>query len=248
MRHILGLSGGKDSSALAVAMKERHPELEMEYVITPTGNELPEMVEHWRKLSALLEKPLTVISSGKSLTGLIQIQRALPNNRQRWCTRILKIEPYEQFLYTASPCVSYVGLRADEEGREGGLYGHIEGVEQRFPFREWGWGYKEVVTFLDERGIVIPDRTDCAWCYDQKLHEWWNLWKDHPERFRQGEEMEAAVSEIHGKSCTFRSPERDSWPAPLSELRRQFEGCSRPKHAGQMMLYGREGRCRVCSL
>jgi hypothetical protein len=222
MRHILALSGGKDSTALAVALKEREPETPFEYAITPTGNELPEMIEHWKKLAALLETRLTVVSCGKSLPGLIQIQRALPNNRQRWCTRQLKIEPYEQFLYTASPCVSYVGLRADEEEREGGIYGHIEGVEQCFPFREWG--------------------------YDQKLEEWWNLWKDHPEKFAQGEALESVVSGIHGSPCSFRSPGRDSWPAPLMELRRKFEGGSRPRNAGQLLLYGREGRCRVCTL
>jgi len=247
MRHILALSGGKDSTALALALAEREP-CAYEYVITPTGNELPEMVEHWRSLAALLGTPLTVVSCGKSLSSLIQIQRALPNNRQRWCTRILKIEPYEQFLFTASPCVSYVGLRADEEEREGGIYGHIEGVTQRFPFREWGWGLKDVLTFLDERGVRVPERTDCALCYDQQIGEWWNLWKDHPARFQQGEELETVVSELHGQPCSFRSPGRDSWPAPLMRLRQKFEGGSRPRHAGQMKLFGRDGRCRVCTL
>jgi 3'-phosphoadenosine 5'-phosphosulfate sulfotransferase (PAPS reductase)/FAD synthetase len=40
MRHILGLSGGKDSTALAIYMRDRVPELE--YVFTDTGKELPE--------------------------------------------------------------------------------------------------------------------------------------------------------------------------------------------------------------
>ena len=47
-RHILGLSGGKDSSALAVYMRGRVPE--MEYVFCDTKKELPETYEFLAKL------------------------------------------------------------------------------------------------------------------------------------------------------------------------------------------------------
>ena len=39
-RHLLGLSGGKDSAALAIYMRDKIPE--MEYFFTDTGAELPE--------------------------------------------------------------------------------------------------------------------------------------------------------------------------------------------------------------
>ncbi len=52
------------------------------YVITPTGNELPEMFAHWRHLGEMLGQPLTPILSGReSLQGLIREQKALPNHR-----------------------------------------------------------------------------------------------------------------------------------------------------------------------
>ena len=35
-KHVLGLSGGKDSSALAVYMRDNHPELDIEYFFTDT--------------------------------------------------------------------------------------------------------------------------------------------------------------------------------------------------------------------
>ena len=31
VRHVLGISGGKDSAALAIYMKQKYPELEIEY-------------------------------------------------------------------------------------------------------------------------------------------------------------------------------------------------------------------------
>ena len=93
MKHVLGLSGGKDSTCLALAMRERHPELDIEYICTPTGNELPELFEHLDNLEILLGKPIKRLGIGKNLHELIDEIGMLPNFRARWCTRILKIEP-----------------------------------------------------------------------------------------------------------------------------------------------------------
>lgn len=118
MKHVVALSGGKDSTAMALRLAEVEPR-DYIYVCTPTGDELPEMFAHWRKLSKLLGKPLLPITADTTLQGLIERQKALPNWRQRWCTRMLKIEPYEAWLVKNAPAISYVGLRADEESRGG---------------------------------------------------------------------------------------------------------------------------------
>ena len=57
-RHILGLSGGKDSAALALYMAEKYPELDIEYFFTDTGSELPEVYEYLDKLETQLRKPI----------------------------------------------------------------------------------------------------------------------------------------------------------------------------------------------
>ena len=49
-KHVLGLSGGKDSSALAVYMNQKYPEIEMEYFFTDTGYELEETYDFLNKL------------------------------------------------------------------------------------------------------------------------------------------------------------------------------------------------------
>ena len=49
-RHVLGISGGKDSAALAVYMAAKHPDLDIEYFYTDTGEELPEVYEFLAKL------------------------------------------------------------------------------------------------------------------------------------------------------------------------------------------------------
>lgn len=247
MPQIVALSGGKDSCAMALALAYFEPG-NYQYAITPTGNELPVMVAHWQKLAAMLGSPLRPVSR-ESLAGLIRRQRALPNHRARWCTRILKLDQYYKWLGSLGPCISYVGLRSDEEGRTGMVFPDTESVQMDFPMKRWGWGLQDVLDFLSWVGLEIPERTDCAWCFWQKLGEWWQLWRDHPELYREAEDLEIWVSAERGTDYTFRSPRRDKWPASLKELREMFDAGHVPERSLKMMDNRRlTGACRVCTL
>ena len=243
MRHIVALSGGKDSTALALALAEREPR-DYEFICTPTGDELPEMIRHWEKIGSLLGKPLVHVRAPVDLHELIDQYKALPNFRMRWCTRVLKIIPYSHYLHEATPCVSYVGLRADEESRKGGLFDDVPGVETRYPLREWGWREIDVIEYLHRRDIEIPSRTDCARCFHQRIGEWWDLWRDYPEIYQHAVDQE----ERHGH--TFRTDERDTWPTALADLRVKFEVGKIPLGASVQLELFDSGfsKCRVCSL
>lgn len=248
MKHVVALSGGKDSTALALRLAEIEPR-DYTYVITPTGNEPPEMIAHWRLLANLLGKPLTVVTRGQSLQGAIRKEKMLPRHNARWCTQDLKLAPYHDWLRKNAPAVSYVGLRADEETRTGALRVGSDTVETVFPMRDWGWGIEDVLGYLAKRGIEIPKRTDCMLCFWQKLGEWYELWRDNPEAYAEGERLEAEISAIRGEPATFRSPQRDTWPAGLADLRREFESGRRPERSLKMMDARREvGVCRVCTM
>ena len=247
MKHVVALSGGKDSTALALRLAEVEPR-DYIYVCTPTGNEPPEMFAHWNKLGEILGTKLTPVVHPAGLSGLIRQQNALPNWRQRWCTRKLKIEPYAAWLSKNAPCVSYVGLRHDEREREGGDFLSVPGVEMRFPMREWGWDEKQVWAYLKEKGITIPVRTDCLVCFWQRLIEWYEFWynafvvgsAEHAAAWTEGERQE----EVTGH--TFRSASRDTWPASMKGLRLEFEGGRVPKDTRKDQ-FG-ELKCRVCRL
>lgn len=226
---------------MAIHLKEVEPDLDPDYICTPTSDELPEMFEHWRHLGELLGKPILPVVHHLGLNGLIAAQGALPNWRQRWCTRILKIEPFARYLEAVAPATSYVGLRADEEDRPGGLYTDIPGVVMRFPLREWGWGIEDVYDYLDSRGVQVPDRTDCARCFFQRLPEWHALWRDHPAVYLDAERQEREIGH------TFRSPGRDTWPAALADLRAEFERGRIPRarqRKDSLPLF----QCRACTL
>lgn len=234
-RNVVGVSGGKDSTALALRLKEVEPGTDWEYIITPTGDELPEMVQHWEHLENLLGKPfIRITNHDRTLNDLIQIHQILPNFRMRWCTRQLKIEPTIAWCLRNAPIVMHVGLRADEDEREG-IYGGQ--VQSRFPFREWGWGINEVQGYLQSRSISIPPRTDCARCYHQRIREWHSLWLNHPEIYAD------AITQEKQTGFTFRSPGRDTWPVALTDLAIAFQD-------GRKIRADRRqgGMCRVCSL
>ena len=40
VRHVLGISGGKDSAALAIYLNNNYPDLNIEYYFCDTGKEL----------------------------------------------------------------------------------------------------------------------------------------------------------------------------------------------------------------
>lgn len=157
-------------------------------------------------------------------------QRALPNTRFRWCTRMLKLEPYAAYLRqlreraaragTRLDVYFYIGLRADEEEREGMVSAD---VHVRFPLRAWGWGLKEVLGYLAEQGIEIPRRTDCARCPYQQLGEWYALYQEHPDIYQDAVEHEAEISQAIGYPVTIRNPGRDRWPVGLAPLRNEFD-------------------------
>ena len=240
--HVVALSGGKDSTAMALRLAEVSPR-EYTYVCTPTGDELPEMFLHWKRLSEMLKAPLQPVVGG-TLNQLITKQKALPNWRQRWCTKYLKIQPYAAWLIKQTEkydkIISYIGLRADEPEREGGDYSNVPGVEMVFPMRSWGWKIADVYNYLEEKQITIPKRTDCARCFYQTLPEWFSLWTLHPDIYAHAEAQELTIGH------TFRSPGRDTWPAGLKELRERFEAGNIPK---ERMKKGDDPlKCRVCRI
>jgi 3'-phosphoadenosine 5'-phosphosulfate sulfotransferase (PAPS reductase)/FAD synthetase len=241
VHHLVSLSGGHDSTALALHLLEVEPR-EYEYVCTPTGNELPEMYAHWRLLGELLGKPILPVMA-TTLGARIEKYNTLPNGRMRWCTKELKLKPFSAYCATIGEGVAYVGLRADEPERTGatGMYDAV-GMNVRYPLREWGWGEAEVQAYLATRGVEVPERTDCAVCFFQRLSEWYQLWLDHPEEYAKGEAWE----EITGH--TFRSKSRDSWPAALREMRLMFEQGAVPRGAGAKLFSSNGSKCRVCSM
>lgn len=195
VRHVLGLSGGKDSSALAIYMRDRVPE--MEYFFCDTGAELPETYEYLNKLEAAVGKPITRLNTDRDFDHWLEVyQGTLPSPQMRWCTKNLKIKPLEEWVGD-DKVISYVAIRADENRL--GYVSTKPNITAVFPFREDGIDREGVSRILDEAGTGLPayyewrTRSGCYFCFFQRKHEWVGLKDRHPELFEKAVAYEEKV-------------------------------------------------------
>jgi hypothetical protein len=192
-KHVLGLSGGRDSAALAVYMRQFHSEIDIEYFFTDTGKELVEVYEFLGRLEGFLGRPITRLNPDRDFDyWLKQYNNYLPSAQSRWCTRQLKLRPFEQwvkpFLDEGRRVFSYVAIRSDEDYREG-YNSKDEDLIIRLPFREAGIDKAQVLEILDGCGLGLPKyyewrtRSGCTFCFFQQKIEWVRLKERHPREF-----------------------------------------------------------------
>lgn len=211
-RHVLGLSGGRDSAALAVYMRQNHPEIDAEYFFTDTGKELPEVYNFLGRLEGFLGKPIKRLNPDRDFDfWLAQYKNFLPSPKTRWCTRQLKIRPFEEWVRPALAVgdivTSYVAIRSDEEYREGYTSTH-ENLKVRLPFREDGIDKAGVIEILEASGVGLPgyykwrSRSGCTFCFYQQKIEWVRLKEEHPDAFDEAMAYEKNALE-HGSPFTW---------------------------------------------
>jgi 3'-phosphoadenosine 5'-phosphosulfate sulfotransferase (PAPS reductase)/FAD synthetase len=199
-RHILGLSGGRDSAALAVYMRQHHPELPIEYFFTDTGKELPEVYSFLDKLEGFLGQPILRLNPDRDFDfWLDEYGNFLPSPRTRWCTRQLKLRPLEHWLQkdleSGMIVHSYVAIRADEPSREGYQATHPN-MRVHLPLREAGVDRTAVIEILEQSDVGEPayyqwrSRSGCTFCFYQQKIEWVRLAEHHPDRFAEAVDYE----------------------------------------------------------
>jgi 3'-phosphoadenosine 5'-phosphosulfate sulfotransferase (PAPS reductase)/FAD synthetase len=239
-RHILSLSGGKDSSALAIYMRDKVPD--MEYAFCDTGKELPETYEYLDRLEGFLGKRIVRLNAERGFDHWLDVYGGyLPSSRMRWCTRQLKLKPFEAYVGD-DPVVSYVGIRADED-REG-YVSTKPNIRAVFPFKEAGLVKADVFRLLEESGVGIPDyykwrtRSGCYFCFFQRKSEWVGLKDNHPDLFAAAMAYEKFDSDT-GERYTWQSKEtlaEMTLPARVAEIKRKDTRTSGVLHPGSSLL------------
>ncbi|MDI1265931.1 MAG: phosphoadenosine phosphosulfate reductase family protein [bacterium] len=216
VRHILSLSGGKDSAALAIYMRDRVAE--MEYIFHDTEKELPETYEYLARLESVLGRPIVRTSPTDSFDHWLSVYGGmLPSNHRRWCTRMLKLKPFEAYVGRDN-VINYVGLRADEP-----RIGYIStkpNIKAVYPFREDGLVRADIVRILEDCGLGMPtytewgrSRSGCFFCFYQQKIEWVRLKERHPDLYEQAKHYETE-SAARGVNFTWSQSES------LTELER----------------------------
>ena len=172
--HVLGLSGGKDSAALAMYMRDNYPDLDIQYYFTDTGKELPEVIDFVNRLEGYVGKIVDpyeeVFTSNREKKDfdyhLKQHKNYLPSPQARWCTIQMKLVPFEKWIQLKmekegyTQVISYVGIRADEPAREGFLTNSINSkyLTIKMPFREDGIDRVDVFDILRKADLLSDDK------------------------------------------------------------------------------------------
>ena len=201
VRHICGISGGKDSSAMALFMRDKVPD--MEYFFCDTGAELPETYDFLDKLEIVLGKKIERLNARKGFDHWFEVYRGtLPSPQMRWCTTKMKIEPIEQWVGT-DEVISYIAIRADEAGRKG-YVSSKKNIQARFPFIENDIDHAGVMRILAESGIGLPEyyewrtRSGCYFCFFQRKAEWVGLSERHPDLWEKAVAIEQKIMKDAG--------------------------------------------------
>ncbi len=224
-RHIVNLSGGKDSTALAIFLRDKIPQLE--YLFCDTHKELPETYEYLDRLAAFLQRPIVKLNAQRGFDHRLDMYGGmLPSARVRWCTRKLKIEPFE--AYVGDDVVwSYVGIRADEA--RSGYVSTKPNIHPVLPFKEFGITIADVERMLETSGLGLPayyswrQRSGCTFCFFQRANEWVGLLEHHPDSFA---EAKAYETERGGERFTWRPRESLAeleQPERIAQIRREHE-------------------------
>ncbi len=225
VRHILSLSGGKDSTALAIYMKDKVPE--MEYVFCDTGEELPETYAYLDQIEVFIQKPIVRLKNNRQgFTDLLAARNGfLPSPQARWCTQYLKIVPFEEYVGD-DVVISYIAIRADEAHRRGYI-STKSNIRARYPFIENGIYKTDVLRLLEASGLGLPSyyqwrsRSGCYFCFFQQRNEWAGLLKHHPNLYSKA----AAFEKIDATTGT-----RYTWVS-----RESLEELARPERIEQIL-------------
>lgn len=223
VRHVLNVSGGKDSSAMALLMAGRIKGLEhfrhegMEYVFCDTQKELPETYEYLARLEAELGSKIIRLNAKAGFDHWHKLFGGyLPSPQNRWCTKYLKLKPFEAHVGDDN-VVSYVGLRADED--RVGYISRKPNIRTRYPLKEAGIDYDGVIRILEDSGLGLPTfmkwgRTNsgCTFCFFQTPFEWAKLLENYPEYFEEAMGYETIDPSDPNKQFTWMEG------APLSSL------------------------------
>ena len=184
-REYVSISGGADSTALALYMHDQGHQFEL--VFADTGAELPETYWCVSAVAQHIKHSLVVVSGGTFFQRLAVRKYYLPAARRRWCTAELKIRPLEYL-----EGLHHIGICAGEEHRM---------PEVSRPLVKAGISRQDARKMAKKKGLLNPiyqwrSHTSCFCCPFQRIADWRGLLIQHPDLYRLAEQWETIARAV----------------------------------------------------
>lgn len=205
---VIGWSGGKDSTTvlelvtrtLQVVPKDKRTR-QIFAIMSDTLMENPELdhymvgqVELVNKWAAENEMPLEAVQVHRKDDSsffylLIGKGYPLPNQKNRWCTHKLKIEPQNKIIAEINPALVLLGVRSEESARRAAsIERYRESKESRFGYH---FNFPEIRTYMP----IVDYLIDEVWAVLQQ-----------PLRWGSSEDIRRLYREATGE-CALTNPE-----------------------------------------
>ena len=230
---VASLSGGKDSTAMSLQLMEWG--LKFDAVFMDTGWEHPLSVKYvTEELPSVLGIEIKTLRPKLSMIDRILRYGHFPSRRTRWCTRELKVSPYEAHIsatYKDTPPVSAVGIRAGEsKARSTQPRWDVEAGDN-MALRMWrpliDWSVDDVIE-IHQRHNVRPnplylkygvERVGCWPCIFARKKEIATIAKADPERIDLIHKLEQTAKSILELRGLDRNYAEANWPPSMFALR-----------------------------
>lgn len=205
MKKLISFSGGVESRTMAILFGNK-----ADAIFSDTGSE---HLALYASLNAV-EQKIRDFHDNKfkifrvknknfeSLEDYIRQYKFFPSFQQRFCTRLFKIEPIDDYLkqFENEGVEIMIGLNADEAELRTGNHGLLPFVKYSYPLIENGINRNMCLQILNAAGIApnfppYMQRGGCKFCYYKSKNEFKAMAHIVPEEFDEIIDLEEAIQD-----------------------------------------------------
>jgi len=205
MKKFISFSGGVESSTMCVLFGNK-----ADAIFSDTGFEHAEiykridLVEEWVRNFHRKDFKIYRIRNKKheSLIKYIKQAKFLPSFQARYCTRMFKIEPVDDFLmqFDGDGVELMIGLNADEVDMRTGNHGNKKFVKYSYPLADNGLTRSACELILRKADLyptfpAYMKRGGCVGCYYKSKREYEAMALLNPAEFKIVEDLENDVQD-----------------------------------------------------
>ena len=200
----IAFSGGVESTAMSVIWGG-----EATAIFTDTGWEHAVLYERIDEVERVIREQhhpdfkIIRLQAGDGLKEYIRKMKFFPSFNARFCTRMFKIEPMDDFLAELGEVELFIGLNA-EEGDRVGNHGLKKNVNYRYPLIENGITRDACIEIISKANLMpsfpaYMQRGGCIGCFFKTKKEYEAMALLNPEEAYGVADLEDEVQDARGE-------------------------------------------------